>query len=114
MVRPYIREAVNKTIVQWTWLKNHPRRLRKDFFYEFGIDKVDEPKYGCYLCNIWLQESEGRCLQREMTRCPLDEEDTQCFNEESPYELWCDGIKKKEQAIKIVEACRRWLRTVDE
>jgi len=76
-------EAVKKTIEKW---KNR----------KAGI--IDDTE--CVLCAIFDCDN----------RCPLDTPTLKCNARSSPWKMWRDGVDESEQAQRIINACKRWLK----
>jgi hypothetical protein len=106
-------QAVKKTIKQWEWLAEHPSENKRGYFEAFP--RLERPLWHlCYLCDIWNNEDECEfgC------GCPLATEGLMCDTAgiNNPFSSWNyyreveDKEETKKQALRIVKACKGWLK----
>lgn len=110
------REAVEKTIEMWEWLRDDPTKNKKDWFRE-----LDVPLNDCYLCEVWHSECFMDALDIMSTfspiftsDCPLGSRRLHCHTGNDPYSMWDSEESvhwhESKQAQRIIDACKRWLR----
>ncbi len=105
-------KAVKKTIKMWKWLAKNPGKDKEDWLEE----NLPMPKWpdiaNCFLCDIWFSKCQRLLIFHfHLTICPLDSRILYCKNNRSPFKVWKErGNNESYQALRIVEACNRWLK----
>ncbi len=104
-------KAVQKTLIMWEWLRDHPDERKHDYIERLPSDKQPIRRFDCYLCDIWI----GRCQRPKeyKTDCPLDTKTLHCHNRCSPWHNWLpiySPTHATKQAQRIINACKRWLK----
>ncbi len=105
------KEALELTIVLWTWLAENPE-CEKDEYPDF--DEFAKLEGECALCEKYWKAGEDT-LDGAISceGCPLDEADNNnCYNNGSDFDLWCKSEYpevRAEFAWGIVDECKSTL-----
>lgn len=103
--------AVKKTVIMWSWLRDHPTKNKDDYFDAHKRIK-NIPRNECYLCE---------CLGCREDPCPLyvAKLNRGCCDDGQPFDLWTraqiTGRTKEatKQAQRLINQCERWLKKYD-
>ena len=101
--------AVKKTVIMWSWLRDHPTKDKWDYFeaHKIGIQEI--PMSECYLCEF------VNCTDHD---CPLYSRKTDigCIDGRQPYILWVSAYHRKNlkatslHAQHLINQCNKWLK----
>lgn len=97
-------KAVHETIKMWLRLAKHPEMLKRDYLDEIKYTRALNSE--CFLCQVFVH--------KDCSGCPLDTTSLMCLpviDRSAPYWRWEDATNDRErtrQAMRIVNACRRW------
>ena len=108
-------QAVKRTQKMWEWLSKNPQKNKFDYMDTLKIDEKPFFINQCFLCDEWIALcSHGKSSPNFDTPCPLDTRALCCDrNNGNPFGAWScetDIIKRSNQANRIVNACKRWLK----
>lgn len=122
-------DAVTKSIEMWSWLYQHPRHCKSDYFEYKNIADENRPLNNCYLCEFVCEFSNysivayfgiDALLQNHSISncryCPVVWPEGHCDSHSSPYNLWAMAIcaENEKQAagdvLKLLYKAKRRLR----
>lgn len=107
------KEALEKTIKVWEYLRDHPEVVDKTEIPEELYNLIRHQKARCTLCTLYYPD-EGE-LGIPCTDCPLYQSGNGCKEEGSPYLVWFNAdlentAMRRNAANRIVTACKEALK----
>lgn len=122
-------DAVTKSIKMWSWLYQHPGKVKSDYFKHKNITSEDKPICGCYLCELashldtycYIYDIEINVVLQNQNKykcryCPVTWPEGSCCSTSSPFDRWaralCEADNKQAAGdlLKLLYKAKRRLR----
>ena len=117
------REALEKCILMWTWLRDNPTKEKEDYLLFIKDLQTDIPRSNCYACQFAFEKREEMYdtsrgslhLVSICYFCPIWSEEHNCEEPYSPYIGWLesnDKIERARYALSVVNLAQEKLKEI--